>query len=243
MTQARFFVVLIVFVVLIAPVIPFLFGCAYILLFGCACILLFTMGPIVALFVIQSCFNNLLRSRRDVFLIRYRSPHFPSHWVIFVPNRAGHHINGKNAGPGKVIHVEGDVNIGFNLLFKRNYDPLQSLKTMEVVFLASINNALVVDPTDSLTFYPEEGQALPGDKLEQIALSVLAPDKTLGVRASSLGTHIFRFADDFSFQDAKGKPINHDCQWWTKEYVRTLVAAGVMPTEALAILDNIPQNL
>ncbi len=72
---------------------------------------------------------------------------------------------------------------------------------------------------------------------------VPAPGKTLGVRASSLRMHIFRFADDFFFQDAKGKPINHDCQWWTKEYVRALVAAGVMPTEVLAILDNVPQNL
>ncbi len=51
---------------------------------------------------------------------------------------------------------------------------------MEVVFLASIDNALVVDPTDSSTFYPEEDQALPGDKLEQIALSAHCEEEDTG---------------------------------------------------------------
>jgi len=159
------------------------------------------MGPLVVLFfliwtVSQHYFkkaNNLPQLHRDVFLIRYKSHLFPSHWAIFVPNRAGHHVKGTNAGPGKVIHVEGDVNVGFNLHFKRNYDPLESSKTMEVEFLASIDDTLVVNPTDP-TFCPEQDQALPGDKLEQIALSVQAPQKTLGVRASCLGTHICRSA-------------------------------------------------
>jgi len=107
--------------------------------------------------------------------------------MLFVPNKAGHFANWMDAGPGKVIHVEGDVNGGFELAFKRNYDPLQSRKEKQVEFLASIDDALVVNPTFP-TFLSEDKDALSGDMLERIALSVEAPHKTLGVKASHLGT-------------------------------------------------------
>ena len=77
------------------------------------------------------------------------------------------------------------MNVGFNLLFKRNYNPAESSKTMEMEFLASVKDTLVVNPTDS-TFHPEENQPLPGDKLEQIALSVAAPCKTSGKSEKNL---------------------------------------------------------
>jgi hypothetical protein len=107
--------------------------------------------------------------------------------MLFVPNQTGHFANWMNAGPGKVIHVEGDVNGGFELVFKRNYNPLRTRQEMEVEFLASINDALVVNPTFP-TFISEDKHALSGDMLERIALSVEAPHKTLGVKASHLGT-------------------------------------------------------
>ena len=91
-----------------------------------------------------------------------------------------------NAGPGKVIHVEGDVNGGFELIFKRNYEPFLSHREKKVEFLASIDNALIVNPTFP-TFVSEDKHAVSGDMLEKIALSVEAPHKTLGVKASHLG--------------------------------------------------------
>jgi hypothetical protein len=65
---------------------------------------------------------------RNIFLIIYSSVDSPSHWAILVPNESGHHPDGLNAGPSKVIHVVEDVENGFKLLFKRNYEPRPSIR-------------------------------------------------------------------------------------------------------------------
>jgi hypothetical protein len=122
---------------------------------------------------------------RDIYLIVYKSHLYASHWAVFVPNETGHHDDGMKAGPGKVINVEGDVNNGFDLLFKRNYDPSECTRGKKLEFLASIDDRFVSDPTDSVTVIEDDREALPGDKLEEIARSVSAPSKTLGVKASS----------------------------------------------------------
>ena len=121
-------------------------------------------------------------------LPRYlQSPLFASHWALFVPNATGHRGDGINSGPGKVNHVEGSVNAGFQLIFKRNYNPLESARGTKLQFLASIDDSFVVNPLDLVTLIIQaDPDALPGDQLEQIALSVPAPPKTLGVKASGL---------------------------------------------------------
>ena len=106
---------------------------------------------------------------------------------MFLPNATGHCGDGMKAGPGKVIHVEGSVNAGFQLIFKRNYNPLENAGGTKLLFLASIDDSFVVNPPDLVTFVEADPpEALPGDQLEQIALSVPAPPKTLGVKASGL---------------------------------------------------------
>ena len=121
---------------------------------------------------------------RDVYLIIYKSRLYASHWAIFVPNATGHHDDGMKAGPGKIINVEGDVNSGFELLFRRNFDPAECTRGKFLRFLGSIDESFVSDPTDSTVFIEDERENLPGDMLEQIAKSVLPPPKTLGVKAS-----------------------------------------------------------
>lgn len=121
---------------------------------------------------------------RDIYLIVYKSRLYASHWAIFVPNATGHHDDGMRAGPGKIINVDGDVNKGFDLLFKRNYDPSKCSRGKKLEFLASIDDNFVSDPPDSVTFIEDDPNALPGDELEAIAKFVPAPPKTLGVKAS-----------------------------------------------------------
>ena len=125
---------------------------------------------------------------RDVFAIAYPVHLWAAHWEIFIPNAIGQFNDITTTGPGKIINVEGSVENGFTLFFKRDYIPVvESSKAIVARCLGSVDDALVRNPDKPSLLLADPNpteEALANDILEQIAQTVPPPPKTLGIKAS-----------------------------------------------------------
>jgi hypothetical protein len=116
---------------------------------------------------------------REVYLIIYHSPLFPAHWALYVPS-----VN--NPKVGKKIHVFGDVAKGFEHEFLRNYNPTGTQRRHSLVLLAEVEDQHVVDvPGDG----SQSADKTATDGIEQMALSIPAPTKSLTSSIDEVGPH------------------------------------------------------
>lgn len=119
----------------------------------------------------------------DIFLLCYLpSPLFHAHWALFIPNQARPQC-------GTVLNVRGNPLNGFVHEFERGYIPSEDPeKPPTVLKLGTIAERLV---RSELTA-PDGKDATAYSQLEQLALSIDAPGRSLGRGASkdvSLDSH------------------------------------------------------
>lgn len=119
----------------------------------------------------------------DIFLLCYLpSPLFHAHWALFIPDQARPQC-------GTVLNVRGDPLNGFVHEFERGYIPSEDPeKPPTVLKLGTIAGRLI----RSELIAPDGKDATAYNQLEQLALSIDAPGRSLGRGASkdvSLSSH------------------------------------------------------
>lgn len=135
---------------------------------------------------------------------------------------------------GKIVHVTGDARNGFVHEFKRGYLPADDERGHSIIPLARISASHVVDvlsPSGLLVYTAPDDNllALAVDNVERELLSIPAPGKSLNV-VDSLGR-------------SQGRKVAiKNCQTWIRDAVERLVHAGIVPQEALGIVDAAPKN-
>ncbi|KAK6496157.1 hypothetical protein TWF481_002181 [Arthrobotrys musiformis] len=159
---------------------------------------------------------------RVVYLIVYHtgSKGAAAHWALYVPSAANENV-------GKVIHVTGSPLHGYTRQFRCNYDLGKTKSYYECISLGAVSPNGVRDVTkysdnktsvDNPTTYT--------DNLEKVALQVPAPGRLAG------------------FNPLRGTtPGNGDCQYWLDQYVRALVAEGILESSAVDALRNAPRTV
>lgn len=114
---------------------------------------------------------------REIFLMITHSPLFPAHWGLWIPSPSSQHL-------GKVIHVTGSAFAGFELQFKRNFDPESLGQAYSHVFLAKVDDEVIIDTAvGDGTFFID---TTPVDNIERKAVAIPAPAKSL----NSLGDEV-----------------------------------------------------
>ncbi|CAE7145615.1 unnamed protein product [Rhizoctonia solani] len=154
-------------------------------------------------------------STRDVQVISYKSPLFPSHWALFIPKVGKPEL-------GTVIHVTGDAHKGFVHQFKRNYNHTTSSRASRLIPLGKVASSNIVDSQSDT----ESEDQSPTDTLEEIALAVPAPEKSLVSPSASKGTRV---------------PVRN-CQTWMYDYVAALVARNILEASAVEALSQVPKT-
>jgi len=112
---------------------------------------------------------------RSISLIVYHSPHFPAHWVVFVPNADGGTI-------GTNIHVIGDVRDGFTHQFTRGYNCSMTRRKHTTFTLGDVGLEYLVGAVSEA-----ETGSDPNNELENVAISIPAPGKSLRSVDQSVG--------------------------------------------------------
>lgn len=168
---------------------------------------------------------------RTVYLISARNTSFQrAHFSTFVPSAA-------NPDRGTKIHAVGAPMAGYVLEFKRNYNP--SLDPHDQTFpIGQVHSSDIVDSPDAAPSI----DSTPRGKIELAATQIptpginqnfMAPVNDVrnmilygGIVRSGLSSHS-------NFQTT-----NKRCQEWTMEYIRHLVAKGLIDEEAIEIVQS-----
>lgn len=102
---------------------------------------------------------------RTIHLAIFSNGPRPAHYSLFIPTG--------NAGPkGKIIHVTGNIALGFHHQFKRNYDFGDEERKYILLPLAEVDERYIRDsPVES----PPSEDATARDRLESEALPVRPP--------------------------------------------------------------------
>ena len=119
---------------------------------------------------------------KDIFLVIYSSRLFPSHWGVLVPSSNGSDV-------GTLINVIGDPSAGFEHEFKRNYGEEDSRRVSETLLLGKV-------ASEHVKSRKEVGQNIdnvPNNTLEDIALLIPSPSKSLRCGSSSVSFWAFHF--------------------------------------------------
>lgn len=102
---------------------------------------------------------------RNLYLIKYRYTSTQrAHFAIFVPSAA-------NAHAGTLIHVVGSPMAGYQLEFKRNYNPSESQEPHTTVHIGEIGSQHVVDSAHG----PKTKDTTPNGNIEKAANEVRPP--------------------------------------------------------------------
>lgn len=112
---------------------------------------------------------------RDIFLIIFSSRLFPSHWGVFVPSSEG-------SDTGTLVNVTGDPLVGFEREFKRDYGMEDTRRVSKTLLLGKV-------ASEHVKGRKEVGQntdSVPNNTLEDIALSISPPSKSLRSGGSSV---------------------------------------------------------
>jgi hypothetical protein len=106
---------------------------------------------------------------RPVYLIVFPSPLFAAHWGLWIPSMGELDV-------GKYLHATGDAANGFQVAFKRNYDLSTSGRSYQLLELAQVLDDYIVDVKGDGS---ESEDQTAHDYLEEVALSIPAPDRSL----------------------------------------------------------------
>ncbi|OJI90981.1 hypothetical protein ABZX51_004481 [Aspergillus tubingensis] len=149
---------------------------------------------------------------RAIYLVTSRnSPSQRSHFSIFVPSVAFSNI-------GTSIHVVGAPMMGYQLEFKRNHALSSNEEPYETVLLGYVDSQHITgSPIESSSMFVDH---TPRDDLEIAASQIPAP------RVSE------------NFMAPVNDTTNKRCQEWTMEFVRHLVARGLLEEEAVQIVQS-----
>jgi len=116
---------------------------------------------------------------RDIFLVIYSSRLFPSHWGILVPSS-----DGSNAGT--LINVIGDPSVGFEHEFKRDYGGEEDARRVsKTLLLGKVASEHVGDRKG----VGQNTDGIPNNTLEDVALSIPPPSKSLRRSGSSVSSY------------------------------------------------------
>ena len=119
----------------------------------------------------------------NLFLVIYSSRLFPSHRGVFLPSSEG-------SGAGTLINVVGDPSIGFEHEFKRDYGGEDTRRVSKTLLLGKV-------ASEHVTNRKEVGQVvdnIPNNILEDIALSIPPPSKSLRRGNNSVSVLTIRFS-------------------------------------------------
>jgi hypothetical protein len=120
---------------------------------------------------------------RDIFLVIYSSRLFPSHWGVFVPSSEG-------SDTGTLINVIGDPSVGFEHEFKRDYGKEDDGRVSKILLLGKV----VFEHVKSREEVGRGTNDIPDNILEDIALSIPPPSKSLRPSGSSVSIQTIRFS-------------------------------------------------
>ncbi|KAL9114743.1 MAG: hypothetical protein Q9227_001422 [Pyrenula ochraceoflavens] len=148
-------------------------------------------------------------STRTVSLISSRNtPAQRAHFAIFVPSAI--------PDMGTVIHVVGTPMTGYQLEFKKNYQPRLSPEPYTIHQIGQVNVQHIGDPTTTTPSI----DSTPIGALELAASQISAP------RVSQ------------NFLAPVNDITNRRCQEWTMDYVRHLVAMEYVSDDAINIVQS-----
>ncbi|KAF4770948.1 hypothetical protein N7455_005998 [Penicillium solitum] len=146
---------------------------------------------------------------RTIYLISARNKSFQrAHFSIFVPSAT-------NPDRETKIHAVGAPMAGYVLEFKRNYNP--SLDPHDQTFpIGQVHSSDIVDSPDAAPSI----DSTPRGKIELAATQIQTP----GINQN--------------FMTPVNDTANKRCQEWTMEYVRHLVAKGLIDEKAIEIVQS-----
>jgi hypothetical protein len=143
-------------------------------------------------------------TRRKVYIISFDNPLYPAHWALWIPTIDA---NGTEQQFGKEIQVEGDANKGFAHGFKGNCNLSRTTRKHQLTFIGLVDSQNIIDGVDDSNseaheYYKET------DRLEEVALEVAAPPKTLSSAKdkSSVRFHICGPCQVVSLTDSSRGP-------------------------------------
>jgi len=116
--------------------------------------------------------------------------------------------------------VVGDPSVGFEHEFRRDYGKEDNGRVSKTLRLGKVISEHVKGREE----VGENTDSIPNCKLEDIALLIPPPSKSLRPSGGSMGT----------------KVAIKDCQSWLREYVVALVENGVLKPSALDVVDGAP---
>ena len=118
---------------------------------------------------------------KDIFLVIYSSRLFPSHWGVLVPSSEG-------SNAGTLINVIGDPSAGFEHEFKRDYGEEDTRRVSKILLLGKIASEHVKNRKE----VGQNTDNVPNNSLEDIALSIPPPSKSLRRSSSSVSFRAIR---------------------------------------------------
>ncbi|CAI7643085.1 unnamed protein product [Penicillium glandicola] len=146
---------------------------------------------------------------RTIYLISARNTSFQrAHFSIFVPSAT-------NPDRGTKIHAVGAPMAGYVLEFKRNYNP--SIDPHDQTFeIGQVQSSNIVDSPDAAPSI----DSTPRGRIELAATQTPTP---------GISQNFMAPVNDIT---------NKRCQEWTMEYVRHLVAKGLIDEKAIEIVQS-----
>ena len=114
---------------------------------------------------------------KDIFLVIYSSRLFPSHWGVLVPSSKG-------SDAGTLINVIGDPSVGFEHEFKRDYGGKDTRRLSKTLLLGKVASEHAKGRNEARQNIDIDN--VPNNTLEDIALSIPPPSKSLRRGGSSV---------------------------------------------------------
>jgi len=120
---------------------------------------------------------------KDIFLVIYSSRLFPSHWGVLVPSSKG-------TDAGTLINVLGDPAVGFEHEFKRDYGRDDMRRVAKTLLLGKVTFEHVKDRKE----VGQNTDNVPNNTLEDVALSIPPPSKSLRSSNNSVSSQAIRWS-------------------------------------------------
>lgn len=170
---------------------------------------------------------------RTVYPISARNTSFQrAHFSIFVPSAT-------NPDRGTKIHAVGALMAGYVLEFKRNYNP--SLDPHDQTFpIGQVHSSDIVDSPDAAPSI----DSTPRGKIELAATQIPTPGINHNFMApvndvSNMTHTLWRYYRIWmKLTNLNFQTTNKRYQEWTMEYVRHLVAKGLIDEEVIEIVQS-----
>src|SRR4051812_19269614 len=122
---------------------------------------------------------------RSIYLIVFNSPLFPAHWALWVPHS-------DTPATGTYLNATGDAATGFTIEIERNYALGADGRRYQVILLAGVQDEHVVDVKGD---GGASTDCIARDYLEEIALGVEPPGKSLVSVGDEVGSFEFRLLE------------------------------------------------